>query len=109
MTLGTFILIIIAALGIALGYFASRHGTRDRLLNSVNDERHIEKERRKRMLIKHLKDRKKMTAEQASDLLGVEHSTIMRYFDELEDSGAVVQRGEAGRSVYYELVTTDLK
>jgi Fic family protein len=104
MTFGNLILLIIAVLGVALGYFMSQHDVRDRAFDFVNSERHIEKERRKRMLLKHLKDRKRITNDEAEQLLGVTHSSATRYFDELEAIGAIVQKGE-GRGVYYELAT----
>jgi Fic family protein len=104
MSFGTIIFIIVILLGIALGYLTTRHDVRDRLFNNlVNDERHLEKERRKRMIIKHLKDRKKITNDEVQKLLGVAHGTATRYFDELQNTGVIIERGE-GSGVYYELV-----
>lgn len=99
----TFILIIIGILGILLGFILGRAGAHKHLSSYVNKERYPLKERRKRMLLKHLKDREKLTNSEAQDLLGVSDSTITLYFDELEEEGDVVQIGETGRGVYYEL------
>lgn len=99
----TFILIIIGALGIAFGFIIGRAGARERFNDFVNKERFPFKERRKDMLIKHLKDRGELTNNEAQELLGVSDSTITTYFDELEVEGKVVQIGKTGRGVYYTL------
>ncbi len=100
----TFTLIIIGVLGIALGLILGRAGSNKHLSNFVNKERYPLKERRKTMLLKHLKDRERLTNSKAQELLGVSDTTAVRYFDELEEEGLVVQKGEHGRGVYYELV-----
>jgi len=100
----TFILIIIGALGITLGFVLGRRGAHKHLSSFANTERGLLKERRKRMLLKHLRDRGKLTNDEAQDLLGVSSTTIVTYFDELEEEGIVVQVGDVGSGVYYTLV-----
>lgn len=97
------ILIIIGILGISLGFTLGRVGAREHLSYFVNKERYPLKERRKDMLLKHLKDRGQLTNSEAEELLGVTDRTVVNYFDELEEEGRVVQVGESGRGVYYEL------
>lgn len=99
----TFILIIIGALGIALGFTLGRSRGRTRLSNFINTERYPLKERRKSMIIKHLRERGELTNNDIQELLGVTDRTVVRYFDELEEEGMVVQKGESGRGVHYEL------
>ena len=55
------------------------------------------------MLLKHLRSRGKITNDEVEALLGVSDSTVTVYFDELEEEGKIVQKGESGRGVYYEL------
>ncbi len=99
----TFILIIIGILGIGLGFILGRAGAHKHLSNFVNKERYPLKEKRKRMIVKHLKDRRKLTNGEAQELLGVSDSTITTYFDELEEEEIVIQVGDIGRGVYYTL------
>ncbi len=97
-----FILIIIGAVGVLLGFTLGRSGAHRHLSTFVNKERYPEKERRKSMLLKHLKDQGRITNNEAEELLGVSDSTATRYFDELEEEGEIVQKGK-GRGTYYEL------
>jgi Fic family protein len=99
----TFILIIIGIVGVLLGFILGRAGAHRHLSSFVNTERYPLKERRKGMLLKHLKDRGELTNSEAQELLGVSDSTITLYFDELEEEGSVIQVGETGRGVYYTL------
>ena len=99
----TFILIIIGALGISLGFILGRVGSHRHISSFVNRERYPVKERRKRMLLKHIGDRGELTNSEAQELLGVSDSTATTYFDELEEEGEIIQVGETGRSVYYTL------
>ncbi|MFC1730654.1 winged helix-turn-helix domain-containing protein [candidate division KSB1 bacterium] len=99
----TFILIIIGVVGILLGFTLGRAGSHRHISSFVNKERYPLKDRRKRMLLKHLGDRERLTNDEAQKLLGVSDSTITTYFDELEEEGEVVQVGETGRGVYYTL------
>ncbi len=101
--MNTIILIIIGVIGVALGFSLGRAGARERFSNFVNKERFSLKERRKSMLLKHLKDRGELTNSEAQELLGVSDSTVTTYFDELEQEGEVVQVGKTGRGVYYTL------
>ena len=99
----TFILIIIGGLGIVLGFVLGRADARERISSFINTEKPALKDRRKQMLVKHLRDRERLTNSEAQELLGVADSTITNYFDELEDEGVVTQVGETGRGVYYTL------
>jgi len=99
----TFTLLIVGILGIALGFTLGRRGAREHLSTFINKERYIGKERKKDMLLKHLGDRGRLTNSETQELLGISDSTVVRYFDELEEEGKVVQKGESGRDVYYEL------
>lgn len=101
--MNTFLLILIGVIGIIFGYALARGDVRERLDTLVNEERHLVKERKKAMLMKHLRDRGQLTNEDAQELLGVSESTVTRYFDELEEAGLVEQKGHSGRGVYYEL------
>ncbi|MEX0651913.1 MAG: HTH domain-containing protein [Candidatus Paceibacterota bacterium] len=98
-----FQLLLVGALGIIFGIALTRPGSHEKLKAFVNTERYPLKEHRKEMLVKHLKDRKTLTNGEAQELLGVSDRTVVRYFDELEAEGVVVQEGDVGRSVYYTL------
>ena len=97
-----FILIIIGVVGVLLGFTLGRVDAHRHLSTFVNKERYPKKERRKQMLLKHLKDRRRITNDEVEELLGVSDATATRYFDELEEEGEIVQKGE-GRGTYYEL------
>ena len=97
------LLIVIGVLAVALGYMVSMSHIQERAKTFLNTERHLEKERRKKMLLKHLRSRGKITNDEVEALLGVSDSTATVYFDELEEEGKIVQKGESGRGVYYEL------
>lgn len=99
----TFALILVGAIGIIFGYSMSRAHMRARLSTFANTERRAGKEKKKNVLLKHLRNHGKLTNHEAQELLGVSDSTIVVYFDELEADGKVTQVGEAGRGVYYTL------
>jgi predicted HTH transcriptional regulator len=100
----TLVLIIVAVVGIFVGFNLGRSDVRDHFSSLVNTERDILKERRKKMLLKHIAKRGGLTNGEAQELLGVSDSTIVRYFDELEDEAKIVQKGESGRGVRYEIL-----
>ncbi len=99
----TFALILVGILGVVLGVTVCRQNFQVRLHEFVNRERFPQKERRKNMLLKHLRTYGQLNNEEAQELLGVSDSTIVNYFDELEEEERVRQVGETGRGVYYEL------
>jgi len=99
----TFILIIIGTLGIALGFTLGRAGSHRHIGSFVNTERYMGKEHKKDMIVKHLRNRGELTNSDLQELLGVSDRTVVRYFDELEEEGIVVQKGKSGRGVHYEL------
>lgn len=95
-------LISVGVVGIILGYLLARPRAHERLTLLVNEERHLEKEKRKRVLLRHLRLRGRITNNEVEELLGVSDATATRYFDELEAEGKIVQKG-TGRETFYEL------
>lgn len=95
-----FLLIVIAILIVALVYLMVRHDVRERVIEYLNEERHLGKEKRKATLLRHIRSRGKITNDEAEALLGVSHSTATLYFDELEAEGKIEQKGE-GRGTHY--------
>ena len=89
-----FLLIVIAVLIVALVYLMVRHDVRERVIEYLNEERHLGKEKRKATLLRHIRSRGKITNDEAEALLGVSHSTATLYFDELEEKGE-------GRGTHY--------
>ena len=55
-------------------------------------------------IIKYLTKHDFITNVQIEELLGVKHSSAVRYMDQLEACGKVVQIGKIGRGVKYKLV-----
>ncbi|NQV93072.1 winged helix-turn-helix transcriptional regulator [Candidatus Kaiserbacteria bacterium] len=100
----TLVLIIVGVLGVGVGMSLGHKDSGKRLGNFINKERSPQKGRRKKMLLKHIKDQGELTNSEAQVLLGVSDTTIVTYLDELEEEGKVVQVGESGRGVYYTLV-----
>ncbi|MBI2617850.1 winged helix-turn-helix transcriptional regulator [Candidatus Kaiserbacteria bacterium] len=101
--MSTLALIFIGLLGILLGYTMGRRDIRARMTAFVNEERLLHKEKWKGMIMKHLRERGELTNSDVRELLGVSDTTVVRYFDELEKEGKVVQTGKSGRGVHYEL------
>lgn len=99
----TLLLIIVGIIGVGVGMGLGHKRAAERLDNFINKERPFLKEKRKRMLLKHLKSHRKLTNDEAQRLLGVSDTTVVTYFDELEKEGSVTQVGDLGRGVYYEL------
>ncbi len=63
-----------------------------------------EVEERKKKILELLKEKDKITNDEAQKLLGVSDATATRYLDELEKEGKIKQVGKEGRFVYYEFV-----
>lgn len=55
-------------------------------------------------IIKYLSQYKIITNDQIEALTGVKHSSAVRYMDQLEACGKVIQIGKIGRGVKYKLV-----
>lgn len=99
----TLVLILVGILGVTVGYFVSRHDARERVVKFINEERHLGKEKRKRILLRQIRSRGRITNDEAEKLLNISHTTATEYFDELEAEGKIVEKGD-GRGTYYEAV-----
>jgi len=94
--------LFIFAIGVAIGMLVMR------FLISRKYERLIwkvrEKDDKKKMIMKFMKEKGKINNDQAEQLAGVSDSTAERYLDELENEGKIKQIGKTGKHVYYEIV-----
>ena len=68
--------------------------------------RQVWKEEAKGEILAALKTRGSMKNEEIADLVNISSASVVRYMDELEKEGEVVQEGMAGRSVVYRLNTS---
>ncbi|MBL7045728.1 MAG: DeoR family transcriptional regulator [Parcubacteria group bacterium] len=98
-----FILVTIGFVAILLGYVLGNHEAREKAIAFVNSEQSGRKRNRKKMIMTEIKERGKITNDEVQALFDVAHSTATRYFDELQEEGKIVERGE-GRGVYYERI-----
>jgi len=97
---------MIAFIGVALGYILANSDTRERMSVFINTERHRQKESRKLMLLAKLTREGRITNDDVQKLFDVSHSTATRYFDELQEEGKIVERGD-GAGTYYTLPGED--
>lgn len=96
-----FVLSLIGITALVLGYILGNQDAREKAILFVNAEQHGRKENRKKMIIAELKEKGKITNDDVQALFDVSHSTATRYFDELQEEGKIIERGE-GRGIYYE-------
>lgn len=61
------------------------------------------KAERKELILGFVREKGKITNDEAQKLLGVSDSTATEYLNELEKENALKQVGDTGRSVYYTL------
>jgi len=62
-----------------------------------------QKEQNKDTILGYLNEKGRITNKEATNLLSVSDSTATNYFDELEEAGKIIQHGDVGKYVYYEL------
>jgi len=96
----TVVLIMIAFIGVALGYVLANGDTRERMSVFVNTERHRQKESRKLMLLSKLTREGRITNDDVQKLFDVSHSTATRYFDELQAEGRIDEKGDGSGTFY---------
>jgi Fic family protein len=104
------VLIIVAILGIGLGYYLARlqngqvsRRARSGGKKSLIEEQQEEKERNKKAILDLLETQGQLTNNHVEQMLDIPESTITRYFDELEKEGKVRQVGKTGHAVFYTL------
>lgn len=66
-----------------------------------NKEQAEERQKRLGMIEEYLSTHEEVTNQEVAKMLGVDDSTVVRYLDELEKQGKLVQVGTTGRSVTY--------
>ncbi|HDH31415.1 MAG TPA: ArsR family transcriptional regulator [Candidatus Wolfebacteria bacterium] len=69
-------------------------------LMELNEAKKIAKEKNKEKILELLKEKDQITNNDIESALGVSDATATRYFEELEQEGKIIQKGE-GRGVYY--------
>lgn len=104
-----FLLLIIAALGIWIGYtLASRERkkgeqalrtARRKVLGKAGQK----KEKSKQKILKLFLKQERITNNDVEKLLAVSDATATNYLQELEQEDAIIQRGKTGRGVFYTL------
>lgn len=88
------VLIIVLVGVVAFVYFKKRK------IDEINDNRHDNKEEIKREILEVLEEKGEVVSHDLAIKYGLNISTIRRYFDELEEEGLVVQKGENKGAVY---------
>lgn len=92
------ITIIIGVIGFLIGKTIQRRTNFD----AINQERFSAKEHNKRKILAFLKKRRTITNSQVQKLLGVSDATATNYLEELEQKGALSQKGKTGSGVFYQ-------
>ena len=93
-------LIIIAVVGIVLGYWLAK---RKQCAVGGGTKRSKEKEENKQKILDYLYENGRVTNNNVEKLTGVTHSSAERYLDELEKEGKITQHGNVGTDVFYTL------
>ncbi|MBL7045397.1 MAG: winged helix-turn-helix domain-containing protein [Parcubacteria group bacterium] len=93
-------LIIIAVVGISLGYYLAN---RSKGVVGVSSKRSKEKQENKQKILDYLYENGRVTNNNVEKLTGVTHSSVERYLDELEKEGKITQHGNVGTDVFYTL------
>ncbi|PCH91860.1 hypothetical protein COB18_00315 [Candidatus Kaiserbacteria bacterium] len=129
-------MIVVGSLGIIIGvYLASKRKVNSTFLNPNEEELEERQKASHDALEKRTDDRKQrileflqedaeqqkklaacdisignegITREEVEDLLDISTGTALKYLDELEEEGLVIQVGESGRGVYYTLAEKDI-
>ena len=102
-------IIIIAFVGIGLGYWLARRkragevGEVELNLPAGKAGQREVKEENKQKVLEYLQTNDKMTNNDVERMLGVSDATATRYMDDLEKEGKVEQVGTTGNAVHYKL------
>lgn len=75
-------------------------------LKAHTDKRREIMEERKGKILELLRSSETITNNDIEKLLSVSDDTAFRYLEELEQEGKITQKGDTGKSVYYELKNT---
>lgn len=90
--------IIIGCMGFLIGKMIRQRAH----FHAVNQQRTAAKEQSKKKILAFLKKRKTIANNQVQKLLGVSDTTATNYLEELEQEGAIVQKGTTGSGVFYQ-------
>ncbi|MFQ5661994.1 MAG: FaeA/PapI family transcriptional regulator [Candidatus Paceibacteria bacterium] len=112
--MNTITIIIIAVVGIALGYWLARFRqgfseasppfwNRSGVVKEAELNQREKKKENKQKILDFLRNRESVKNNDIEKLLGVSDATATNYMDELEREGKVEQVGSTGIGVYYKL------
>jgi len=97
--------------GLIIGYRLKKRSKTKTVVKKVvkevpvgQSEDEIKKQHNLEKIKSYLVDHNKITNEEIVKLLNVSDATVVRYMDELEESGLVRQVGKTGVNTYYEKV-----
>lgn len=91
------ITIIVGVIGFVIGKTIRQQTNFD----AINQQRIATKKRGKRKILAFFKKRRTITNNQVQKLLGIADATATNYLQELEQEGAIIQKGKTGHSVWY--------
>ena len=74
-------------------------------LSDFNDQAGARKEERKQHVLSWLRAGETLQSSEIARRLGISTRTARNYLTELEEAGVVLQRGDFGRDVVYQIVT----
>lgn len=97
-----FIIALFILITASIVYFLVHGDARDRAIAYINQERHQQKESRKKQMVERIRQDGSLTNDDVQAMFDVSHSTATRYFDELQEEGRVEEAGD-GRGTHYVL------
>jgi len=92
-------IIIIAIVGIVIGYLLARRQKEGLIFGQAK-----RKQENKQKILDFLQENGKIQNNDVEKLAVVSNATAERYLDELEKEGKIVQHGIIGQNVYYTLI-----
>jgi predicted HTH transcriptional regulator len=91
-------IIIIAVIGIIIGYLLARRQKEGLIFGQAK-----RKQENKQKILDFLQENRKIQNNDVEKLSGVSNATAERYLNELEKAGKITQHGKIGQNVFYTL------